>query len=102
LSVQLSVSAGTLVTVTATFNSEVGDPTDPSTITLRFAETSPGYVPTVWVYGGAGSITRTSTGIYVAELDTTSLPGTWEGAWIGTGACQVAQPFRFQVTPLPV
>lgn len=95
-----SVSAGTLVTVTATFNSESGVPTDPTTITLKYSSGSPGH--TTWVYGGAGTITRSGTGVYVAELDTTGLPGSWVGAFIGTGLCQVAQPFVFSVDRLPV
>lgn len=93
-------NAGTLVTVTATFESTAGVPTDPTTISMRYA--LQGQPTIVWTYGGAGSISRTGTGVYVAELDTTNLFGTWFGAWIGTGACQVTQPFTFQVGQLGV
>ena len=67
MSVLISVAAGTLVTVTGTFNSETGTPTDPDTITLKYAQGQSGYPITTWVYEGAGSITRTGTGVYVAE-----------------------------------
>lgn len=98
----ITVSAGTLVTITATFESETGTATDPTTITLKYAQGRASYPVTTWVYQGAGSITRDGTGVYVAELDTTGLPGTWVGEWIGTGACQVTQSFSFLVQPLPL
>ena len=95
-----SFNAGTLVTVTATFEAISGTPTDPSAISLKYRVV--GEAITTWTYLGAGSITRTGTGVYVAELDTTSLAGAWIGEWIGTGACQVTQPFTFMVVPLPI
>lgn len=101
MAVTLSFNEGTLVTVTASFASETQIQTDPTTVTLKY---QPGtHQPAVtWVYGAAGSITRTGTGVYVAELDTTSLPGPWVGEWLGTGACQVTQPFGFTVVALPL
>lgn len=94
------VSAGTLVTITATFNSAAGTPTDPTTVTLKYSSGNPGH--TTWVYGGTGSIARSGTGVYVVQLDTTGLPGSWVGAWIGTGLCQASESFVFSVSRLPV
>lgn len=100
MALTLTYNAGTLVTVTATFTSSTGVPTDPSTITLKYMLQT--QTPTVWVYGGAGSISRSSTGVYSANLDTTGLFGVWVGEWIGTGACQVTQDFTFAVKQLPI
>jgi hypothetical protein len=97
-----SCNAGTLYTVTATFAEEDGVITDPTTVTLEFSQGRVGYTVNTWIYQGVGSITRSSTGVYVAELDTTDLPGQWVGEWIGTGACQATQPFTFAVTALPL
>ena len=98
------IVAGTLATVTATFNAEgTGEPTDPSTVTLKFSQGAGKYPSTTWVYQGVGSITRSGTGVYVAELDTTDQPGTWTVVWFGTGAVQVVQDAQFPVkaNPLP-
>jgi hypothetical protein len=78
--------AGDLITSTATWVSEAtGQPTDPTTITLKYLP--PGGSVTVIVYPATG-VTRASAGVYVAELDTTGLPGDWIVQWAGTGAVQ--------------
>lgn len=97
-----SCAAGTLFTVTGSFANNAGAATDPTTITLKFSQGASGFPINQWVYQGAGSISRSGTGVYVAELDTTALPGTWVGVWLGTGADQVTQPFTFTVTALPL
>lgn len=99
----LEVFAGTAVTVQATFT--VGNaPTDPTTITMKFR--SGGNTITTWTYGGAGSITRVSTGVYSATLDTTpgtlTVPGIWTVEWTGTGAAAVVQTAQFQVDQPPL
>ena len=56
---------------------------------------------TTWTYGGSGSITKVSTGVYSAELDTTNKPGTWTAEWVGTGTCAAVNAAQFVVTPNP-
>ncbi len=92
--------AGTLITVTATFESIAGAPTNPTTVTIKFQP--PGAPAVTWVFGGFGSITNPSVGEYVAEIDSTGFPGPWKGDVIGTGACQVAESFAFNIDPLAV
>jgi hypothetical protein len=75
-------------------------PVDPSTVTLTYVP-GRGEDPVVWTYGGAGSIIKVSPGIYLAELDTTDLPGTWRIKWVGTGACAAVWVAGFPVTPQP-
>jgi len=89
------VIAGTAVTTTATFTTAGGTVTDPDTIVLKFQ--AGGGSTTTWTYGGTGSITKTSTGVYAATLDTTGIAGTWIAEWIGTGACAAVSVAQFQV-----
>ena len=93
--------SGTAITTTATFTNP-GSPTpvDPSTVTLKFRVAN-GSV-TTWVYQGAGSISKVSTGIYSAELDTTTAPGDWTVEWLGTGACAAVNVTEFSVAPAPL
>lgn len=64
-----------------------GAPADPTTITCKFGLA--GQAPTTWTYGGAGSITRTSAGIYGATIPTAGLVGALTIEWEGTGAVGV-------------
>lgn len=94
--------AGSLVTSTVTFTAEsTGEPADPSAITLSW---QPGYQATVQTatYGDGSTITKVSTGVYAAELDTTSHPGPWTVQWTGTGTVQAIAVSNFQVTPAPL
>lgn len=93
--------AGSAVTTTVTFTVPPSTiPVDPSTITLKYR---PGSGATVtWVYQGAGSITKSSTGVYAAELDTTALAGGWVIEWIGTGLCAAVAVSTFLVESLPI
>jgi hypothetical protein len=100
MSTYISVIAGTAVTSTVTFqNPGVTSPVDPTTVTLKYRVSS-GSV-TTWEYEGAGSISKVSTGVYSAELDTTELPGSWVVEWVGTGDCSAVETAQFQVTPPP-
>lgn len=88
--------AGSLVTSTATFISEAtGSATDPTTIVLKYLQ--PGSSVTTVTYPNA-FITRVSAGVYSAEFDTTSLPGSWAVEWIGTGAVQAIAASSWRVT----
>lgn len=75
------------------------DPVDPSTVTLKYANAG---TTTTWEYGGTGAITKVSTGVYQAELDTTASSGVWTVEWIGTGACAVVNALTFVVTAPPL
>lgn len=92
--------AGSLVTSTATFIAEAtGTATDPTTIVLKYLE--PGGGVTTVTYPNA-FITRVSTGVYSAELDTTGLPGGWVAEWIGTGAVQAIAASTWTITRAPL
>jgi hypothetical protein len=92
--------SGSLVTSTATFKDVNGNVADPSTITLKYKI---GSASTVTVVYPAAPITRSGTGVYLAELDTTGYAGPdpqlWATEWIGTGAVQAIAADYWQVTP---
>ena len=93
--------AGNAVTTTVTFTVPPSTtPVDPSTITLKYKVGSQATV--TWTYGGTGSITKTSTGVYAAVLDTTALAGSWVIEWIGTGACAAISVSYVSVETLPI
>jgi hypothetical protein len=102
----LPVYQGNAITTQVTFSnpqpnvaSNQWTPVDPSTVTVTFVVGNG--TPTVWTYGATGSIVRSSTGVYLAELDTTNKPGRWQVKWVGTGACAAVSVQGFQVTPQP-
>lgn len=82
--------SGTLVTSTAQFRDRTGAAADPTTITLKYKKDA-GATTTI-VYPAAG-ITKDSTGVYHADLDTTGWAGPglqgWIVEWIGTGTVQI-------------
>src|SRR5215472_6709212 len=92
--------SGSLATSTATFLDDTGSPADPTTITLKYKVGS-GSTTTV-VYPSA-PVTRASTGVYQAELDTSGFSGPgqqlWTIEWIGTGTVQAIGVSYFLVTP---
>lgn len=81
--------SGSLITSTATFLDDNGNPADPNTITLKYQAGS-GSVITV-AYPSL-PVVRVSTGVYQAELDSTGWTGYspqfWTVEWIGTGNVQ--------------
>ena len=104
--------AGQLVLVQSNFvDSDTNDLIDPTYVILKFSQEGLA-VPVIYVYasgegaqlvtnpgvsnptnnvalwtiaGGANFITKVTTGIYSALLDTTALPGLWTYEWIGRG-----------------
>lgn len=92
--------SGSLVTSTATYATENGTITDPSTITLKY-KTAAGSTTTA-VYP-ASPITKVATGIYQAEFDTTGFSGPgqelWTVQWSGTGAVQAIGVSYFWIVP---
>lgn len=92
--------SGSLVRTTATFTDVTGALADPTTVTLKYRPGAGAAVVTL-TYAGS-QLTKLSTGVYYADLDTTS----WVTAgsvtvtleWIGTGACQAVATDTFQVT----
>lgn len=99
----LSVVAGTAVTTTATFTNAAGSPTDPTTITLKFQGGTGS--TTSWTYAD-DQLTRVSTGVYSATIDTTGdtygTSGTWTVEWLGTGNLAAVSAVTFQVTTPPI
>lgn len=108
--------AGGTAKLFQTVEQSISDPTgsvegtDPDTVTVTYGWFS--LVGTVWTQQGATvtaifpaigtPITRTMTGGYTMQIDTTGQGGmTCEGKISGVGAVQVDQPFRFRVTPGP-
>src|SRR5208282_4830570 len=103
-------TAGSLVQVQSNFvDSDTNDLIDPTHVILKFTQEGVA-VPTIYVYaastgaqlvtnpsisnptndvslwtiaGGAEFITKVTTGIYSALLDTTALSGLWTYEWIG-------------------
>jgi hypothetical protein len=95
--------AGTLVTVTGTFTNIAGAVADPTTVVCKWSASGTVTVTTP-------SVTKVSTGVYTAIIDTTSMVTAAPESdaevqviyeFIGTGACQTGGQAFFQVTPLP-
>jgi hypothetical protein len=74
-------------------------PVDPTGVSLTYVPGN-GQAPVTWTYP-SGNIVRVTTGVYIAELDTTDLPGRWQVKWVGTGACAAVWTAGFTVTPQP-
>jgi hypothetical protein len=93
---------GSLVTVSAAFIDDVTrTPVDPSSITLKIG-TGP-MAETVYTYGSGNVIVRDATGVYHAEIDTTSfVAGIWYYQWDGTGNCQAIDAEQFQILLAPL
>ena len=92
--------AGDLVTVTATFTNSASVVADPSTITLKVGRK--GTAETTYTYGSGSVITRVSTGVYQANIDTTSYAqGQYTYFWVGTGAVQAVNDGVFAVQSAP-
>ena len=77
---------GDLVTVRGTFTSSTGTFHNPSAVYLDVREPSGALL--TYTYGTDVEITRPSTGVYEANLDSTSKRGLWLYTWYATGAGQ--------------
>lgn len=94
--------AGAAVRVQGTFTDASGAAIDPATINLKYRPAATTTV-TTWTYGGAGSIVKSSTGIYYGVLDTTGGAGTWIYEWYcpsGTGQSINVSQFYTTAPPL--
>lgn len=87
--------AATYATLTNTF-SVSGTPTDPTTVSL--VVTDPLSNQTTYTYGGAGTITRVSAGVYSLNVSCTS-DGLWSYVWIGTGTASDVVAGTWYVMP---
>lgn len=97
-----TIYAGTAVSVTSNdppFTTADGVVTDPTTVVLKYKA---GSAATVTLTFGGGEITKISTGVYTATLDTTALAGLWTVEWIGSDACGAVNAKTFQVTTPPL
>jgi len=72
---------------------------DPTTVTLTIIDGAGAL--TEYVYGVGMVITRLSTGVYTAEIDTSSASGNWRVKWVGTDACAAVWASGFPVAPQP-
>ena len=86
---------GNLIVDTCTFTNESGEVTDPTTVTLEFTFL-PSLVSTTWTVT-SGQITKVSTGVYSANIDTTGQEGSCQLVWTGTGACQAVTVDTFGI-----
>lgn len=92
--------AGSLVRVSAAFTvpdgTVNGRPADPAAITLRY-QPYPGAEVVEVAYPDA-PVTRDGTGLYHADLDTTTSPGgKFTYVWAGAGTVQAAGEGMFTV-----
>lgn len=77
---------GQIVTVEGTFRNTAGVLTDPSVVKLTVK--TPDEVETTYEYLVGAQVSKTSTGIYASDLDTTSKRGLWIYTWWSTGTNQ--------------
>ncbi len=93
---------GHLVTVTGTFTDTggvVGDPTSVSMLYDSPTSTAPTILTrTSTSTGAVGSITKLSTGIYTAQIETTGV-GLYEYRYTSTGVLTVSGESWFSVAP---
>ena len=96
---------GSLVRQSTAFTDlTTGNPTDPAIVSLEWQVVPNGTgsagATTTWTYNSTGSIVRDGTGLYHADLDTTGVPGQWQGLWIcPPGGGQTVTDWVFVVTP---
>lgn len=93
------------------YRDQNGNPADPATVTLKWrtpdgqAHTLSGS-PSSLPVGLARSPTTlgVSLGLFQADLDTTALPGTWNGEWMAPPGdpVQSIQAWSWVVDPAPV
>lgn len=77
---------GQIVTVTGTFKNALLVLTDPTNVFLTVK--TPDEVETTYTYGSGAQISKSSTGVYTSDLDTTGKRGLWIFTWWSTGICQ--------------
>lgn len=100
MSTPATYMSGSLITSTATFLDDTGALADPSTITLKYKAGSGATVTAVYP---AAPVTRVSTGVYQAELDSTGWTGPdsqlWTVQWSGTGNVQAIGVGYWEINP---
>ena len=84
-----------LATLTNTWE-VTGTPTDPSAVSL--VVTDPTGAQVTYTYGGSGTITKVSTGVYTLNVQCL-LDGLWSYVWIGTGAASDVVAGTWTVMP---
>jgi hypothetical protein len=91
----MAYDVGDLVRLTVTYTNSAGSAVDPSTVTLA-VKSSAG--TTAYTYA-AGSITKSSTGVYYKDVMLT-VAGQWDYTWTSTGTPQqVATGTLYALTP---
>lgn len=91
--------SGSLVRATGTFLDINGAAADPTTVTLKYKKDAAS--TTTLTYAGGG-VTKTATGVYHVDLDTTGWAGPdtqlWTLEWIGTGTVVAIATDSFKVS----
>ncbi len=100
----LTPSTGAL---TDGFRDQNGAPADPTTVILKWrtpdGQSHSASFPSAPVVRSPTTL-GVSLGLFQADLDTTALPGQWEGQWMSPSGdpVQAIQPWSFVVNPAPV
>ena len=98
--------AGDLVAVSATFTNAANAAADPSVVTLKVGRKDSAPSVSTYTSGtltGPYSITKTATGAYTANIDTTGFAqAQWTYEWIGTGTVQTVNYGTFAITTPPL
>lgn len=81
-----SYPEGTLVTVRGLFTNSAGAAQDPSVVKLTVTE--PDGTTTTYIYLTDDEVTKSATGDYRSNLDTTGKKGMWIYIWWATGTGQ--------------
>ena len=103
----LNFMEGPPVKLTATFTDDTGALIDYTTVQFSFKVNITGTWPLTSVYGGAtsaGTIEKTSTGLYYISVSTPTYAGLWEYGWQGLDGSSVVQAQSYgqlQVDPQP-
>lgn len=79
-------SEGQLITVRGEFKNVLGVLSDPTAVFLTVV--TPDEVSVTYTHGVGAQITKSSTGIYTSDLDSTSKRGLWIYTWWSTGTIQ--------------
>lgn len=91
----MTILAGNLVKVQATFKDMDGVKRDPADVSVT--RQKPTGAPETFVYGTDPEVVRASTGVYYLLNDTTGQVGDWEFVWNSLGTYQAAGETSFTV-----
>ncbi len=91
----MSVLAGNLVRVRATFKNENGVKVDPATVQVSVKK--PDLTITTYIYGTNPEVIKESVGVYYIDINTTNAVGNWFFVWKSSGTYQAIGQTTFEV-----